>query len=260
MATTPNTTLNTPKAFHPDVTGFLPQDVIPSALVLSAAVQAGVVEGDEPSLYVPMVTGVSAPGFVPEGEIIPETDATLGQVIVHTGKIAARDTFSREMTLQPGGIEQIVNGMTSAVVRSADQAFLNNDPTKTGGGSTGILKGLTPIGTVGANVSSTDLAIDAMSQVETDGGTPSMILAAPDAWAALLKATTPTFERPVDGFERSLYGLPVVVNSAMPSKSILVLDKTAVVSAVGSLLVSRSTEAAFDRDAVMVRLTMRQRF
>lgn len=66
------------------------------------------------------------------------------------------------------------------------------------------------------------------------------------------------FDRPTTGFERSLYGLPVVVNANMPAKTVLIADKSAVVSATGNLLVARSDDAAFDRDAVMVRMTMRQ--
>jgi hypothetical protein len=50
---------------------------------------------------------------------------------------------------------------------------------------------------------------------------------------------------------------PPVLGSAMPPYSGLVLDKTAIVSAVGGVRVANSEHELFSRDSVMLRATWR---
>jgi HK97 family phage major capsid protein len=54
-----------------------------------------------------------------------------------------------------------------------------------------------------------------------------------------------------------LLSLPVLVNPAMPAHTGLVIDRTAVVSAVGPLVVATSTDRYFDSDSVALRATWR---
>src|SRR5690625_2316447 len=61
----------------------------------------------------------------------------------------------------------------------------------------------------------------------------------------------------VEASERRLLGLPVIVDNAVPSNTIVALDQTAVVSAVGPVLLATSTDAYFSQDSVGVRCTWR---
>ncbi|WP_313566542.1 phage major capsid protein [Mobilicoccus sp.] len=246
------TTLTSAKAWHPDVTAILPSEIIPTALVLTTSTVAGNVEGDEPAVRVPFVRSFGPVGFVDEGQPIPESDGVLDEVVVRTGKVAALTTVSREMTMQPTGTTMITDAMTHEIIRKADAAYLANvsDPT-------GLLN--TPKivdgGTLAADATSG--LIDALMSIESAGGKASVILASPDAWATTLKGSTPLFERMTTAPEQMLYGVPVVVSSQMPAKTLLMFDRSAVLSSVGNVNVARSDDAAFNADAVMLRATFR---
>ena len=64
------TTLNSAKAWAPDVYVFAPSDVIPEALILQCSTQAGVVEGDAPTVRCAYVQDDQAQ-FTAEGADIP---------------------------------------------------------------------------------------------------------------------------------------------------------------------------------------------
>ena len=54
-----------------------------------------------------------------------------------------------------------------------------------------------------------------------------------------------------------LLGVPLVTSSAMPAGSLLVVDKTAVVSAVGPVNVQQSEHVYFTSDSIGLRCTFR---
>lgn len=72
------------------------KDVIADALVISTSSKADYVEGDEPAVRVPFVSLEDQPGFVDEGEPIPEADPDDTETVIHTGKVAVYYTVSRE--------------------------------------------------------------------------------------------------------------------------------------------------------------------
>lgn len=254
------TTLTTAKAWHPDVQAILPADAIPTALILTDSTVVGSIEGDEPAVRVPFISATSKPGFVPEGTEIPEGSGTLDEAVVHTGKLATLGTFSREQLAQPNATKLIVDSMSASIIESADAAYLNNAISATS--PTGILKvaGITNGGAVGANL---DTLIDAIASIESNGGTASSIIMAPDAWAAMSKLKTATGSAEnllgagLEAGDRRVLGVPVKVNAQAPAGTVVVMDKRAVVSAVGNVLVARSDDAKFTSDSVVVRVTFR---
>ena len=130
MAT--NTTLNTAKAWHPDVVAYLPTDVVPEALVLRASTVAAEIEGDEPAVRVPYVSDDGDADFVPEATAIPDAGQTFDEVVVNTKKLASLGKYSTEVLRQPTPAEMITNSLTRSLVRKANQAFLHNIAAPTG--------------------------------------------------------------------------------------------------------------------------------
>lgn len=258
--------LNTPTSadgWSPDVVAFAPQDAVPDALILQTSVVSGTVEGDEPAVRVLHVTDASA-GFVAEGADITDTDPTLAETLVYTGKVAQLVKISREQYGQHRTAGLLSDSMRRAVTTAANTAYLSQ-AAPGGGASTppaGLLNvsGIEDGGTVATDL---DSVVDAVAHIEGDGGQATHIVAAPDAWAELRKLKTASASNQslvgagVEDARRQLLGVPVLVSAAMTSGGILVLDRSAVVSAAGSVLVATSTDRYFESDSVAVRVTWR---
>ena len=256
MAT--HTTLTTAKAWHPDQTAFLPDDVIPDALILQAATRVGDIEGDEPAVRVPWVADDGTAGFVPEGQPIPESDATYDETVLRTGKVATLGKFSREQLEQEHAATLVVNALQRSVVKAANEAFLANaaDPT-------GLLNtpGIGDGGVLGDNL---DPVADAITAIEADGGQATTILASPQAWGRVSTLKTgdgsaaPLVGTGVgDAPQRRLLGVDVLTTPSMPDGTLLVLDAGAIPAAVGGVRLDRSDDAYFNADTVGVRVTFR---
>lgn len=255
------TTPTSPKAWAPDVTAFVPGDVVPDALILQTATVVGAIEGDEPAIRVPFVADDGVVGFVAEGAEIPDADQEFDEVVVLTGKVAALGKYSFETLAQPEAARMVVESLSRSVVTKANAAYLGNlaaDPGPTGLLNTpGIVDFETPI------ADDLDLLVDAVSFIELDGGTATHIIANPTAWATLskLKRGADSNESLVGAgtvaAERALLGLPVLVTPAMPAGSLLVVDQSAVIGAQGPVRVARSDDAYFSSDSIGVRVTWR---
>ncbi|OBK44836.1 hypothetical protein A5656_05430 [Mycobacterium gordonae] len=255
------TTPTSPKAWAPDVTAFLPGDVVPDALILQTATVVGAIEGDEPAIRVPFVADDGVVGFVAEGAEIPDADQEFDEVVVLTGKVAALGKYSFETLAQPEAARMVVESLSRSVVTKANAAYLGNleaAPGPTGLLNTpGIIDFETPI------ADDLDLLVDAVSFIELDGGTATHIIANPTAWATLskLKRGTDSNESLVGAgtvaAERALLGLPVLVTPAMPAGSLLVVDQSAVIGAQSPVRVARSDDAYFSSDSIGVRVTWR---
>lgn len=245
------------KAAFPDVQQFTPSDIIPEALVLSTSTPAAFVEGDAPSVRVPFVAEDPEAGFVPEGENIDEVEPRLSEMVVNTNKIAVLHALSREAYRHEGVEQLLTDSVKRAVVNKADAAYLTSDATPTGLINTpGVVAG----GNITTNL---DPLIDSIATISANGGTPSHILASPTAWAYIQKLktgnglNTPIVGNVVDSTEPRLAGLPIVVNNHVPANQIVVIDRSQIVSAVGPLEVATSDQAAFTRDGIVIRVTMR---
>ncbi|WP_061914310.1 phage major capsid protein [Dietzia papillomatosis] len=261
MAT--ETTNTSSKAWSPDVTAFAASEVIGDALVLQASTVAGRIEGDEPVLRVAYVDDDAAE-FVAEGVEIPEADPVLSEVTVATGKVAQLVRVSAEQYAQNGAAAMLSESVRRAVIKRADTAFLNQAaplaPAMTPAAGLLNIEDIIDGGAVAADL---DGLIDLAAQIGANGGTPSHIILSPTAWASLRKFKTGTGSAQnllgagTTDATMSLLGLPVLVTPAMTGDNGLILDRSAVVSAVGDVKVATSSEAYFSSDSVGVRATFR---
>lgn len=245
------------KGAFPDVQRFEPDTVIPEALVLSTSTVGAVIEGDAPSVRVPFVVEDPEAGFVPEGEDINEVEPKLSELVVNTDKIAVIHAVSREAYTYNGIGAMLTDSLKRAVVNKADAAYLTNPSAPTGlVNIPGVI--------AGDNITDNlDPLIDAIAAIENNNGMPTHILASPAAWAYIQKIkmgagfNTPIVGNVTDATEPRLAGLPVVVNSHVPANQLLVIDRTQIISAVGPVDAAVSDQAAFIRDGVVIRVTMR---
>ncbi|MGX6513027.1 phage major capsid protein [Rhodococcus sp. SJ-2] len=261
MAT--ETTSTSAKAWSPDVTAFAAADVIPDALVLTASTVAGVVEGDAPAVRVAYIDDDEA-AFVPEGNEIPEGNPELNEVLVFTGKVAQLVRLSREQYGQDNVAQQLASSVARAVTKKANEAFLvQAAPVSPAVTPPAGLLNVTGIESGGAVADDLDGLVDLIATLEGNGATPSHILLAPDAWASLRKFKTGTGSAQsllgagsTDAV-RSLLDLPVITTSALTAGTGLVVDKSAIVSAVGPVNIATSDDVYFSSDSVGVRATFR---
>ncbi|TDT30888.1 HK97 family phage major capsid protein [Naumannella halotolerans] len=261
MAT--ETTVTSATAWSPDVSVFAASEVLPDALILRTATVAGSVEGDAPVVRVAWVDDADAE-FTAEGAAIPESDPTLSETLIPTGKISQLLRLSREQWQQPGTSTELSASVQRAVTRRANEAYLTQAaPTAPAiGPAPGLLNvaGTVDGEPVDANL---DALVDLVAQLEANNATPTHILIDPAGWAALRKFKTATGSAQTllgagtADAERRLLDLPVITSPAMPAKTGLVIDKAAVVAAAGPVRVAQSEHAYFDSDSVALRCTWR---
>lgn len=263
------TTVNSAAAWRPDLYTFAPADALPEALILGHTTIAGEVQGDQPTLRVAYCVDDNA-AFVDEGAAIDESDPDLAEAVVITRKIAQLVRLSSEQYKQAGTPDELSRSVARALTTKADNALLAQAvPTAP---AVAPVAGL--LNTSGI-VSKTDVAenldklIDLEAAVRANGANPTAWILAPDTWATLRKLKTLT---PDEGTVTSNVGLlgagtdnttplllsiPVVVNNQMPAKSGLLIDKTAIITAVSQLEIATSAEQYFASDSIAVRATWR---
>lgn len=257
------TTPNSAEGWRPDVISIAPSEVIPDALILQTSTVAGHVEGDEPVVRVIHVKDDTA-GFVAEGADIEEADPQLDETLVATGKIAQLVRISREQYTQHETAGLLSESVRRAIMKAANQAYIAQ-PAPTGSNNTpppGLLNvtGIEDGGTLGDDL---DALADAVAHIETNGGQATHIIAAPDVWAALRKVKTGTGSNAsllgagTDDATPRLLGVPVITTPAVPQGDMIVVDKTAVVSAVGTIQIATSHDVYFTSDSVALRATWR---
>lgn len=248
--------------WSPDLVAVAAVEAVPDALVLSTSTVSGKVEGDAPSVRVIHVDDADA-GFSAEGADITPSDPTLAETVVYTGKIAQLVKVSREQHAQHRAAELLSTSVQRAVVKAANVAYLAQQAP--GGGATTPPAGLlNQSPTDGGTLDSTlDALVDAVAHIEGAGGLASHIIIDPYGWAEIAKLKTdsgsnvPLLGAGTEATERRLLGLPVIVTPAMPTGQMLVLDRSAVVSAVGDVLVATSDHTYFASDSVALRVTWR---
>jgi HK97 family phage major capsid protein len=257
------TTVNSDGAWRPDGYAFAPEDVIPDALIIQCSTKAGFVEGDQPVVRVAYIDDADAE-FVAEGSEIPEAEPDLAEVLVATGRVSQLVRLSLEQWSQPDTADQLAQSVARAVTRRADVAFIQQiAPTPPAlGPSTGLLN-VPGIVNGGAVSESLDTLVDLVAQLQENLSTPSHILLSPSAWAEFRKLRTGTelnsslIGAGTQDAQQLLLSLPVVVNVALPALTGLVLDKSAIVSAYGSVNVATSEHQFFTSNSVACRCTFR---
>lgn len=261
MAT--ETTITSPTAWSPDLQAIAPADAVPAALILSTSTVAGNIEGDAPAVRAMYVDDAAAT-FVAEGAVIPEADPDLAEALVYTGKVSQLIRLSREQWLQPNAQTLLADSVRRAVTRAGDLAYLAQvaptAPAVTPPAGLLNVAGITPGGEVAANL---DGLIDLLATLAGAGGNPTDIVVDPVAWASMRKLKTATGSAQtllgagVTDALPMLLGLPVRVTNALPAGTGMVLDKNAVVSAVGPVQVATSADAYFASDSIGLRCTWR---
>lgn len=261
MAT--ETTSTSAKAWAPDVPGIAPTEAVPDALILATSTVAGQVEGDAPSVRVQYVDDDTA-GFVPEGDPIPEGDPDLAEVLVFTGKVAKLVRLSREQWVQDNASGLLSESVRRVVTKAANAAYIAQaaptPPAVTPPAGLLNVTGITDGGAIAANL---DGLIDLQAAIGDLEGNPTHLVLSHSAWGSLRKfKDESTSERNLLGAGTedtvpSLLNIPVLVSSAVPANTGLMIDRTAVVSAVGDVMVAQSEHAYFTSDSIGLRCTWR---
>lgn len=261
MAT--ETTTTSAKAWAPDASEFAASEAVPEALILSTSTVAGKIEGDAPMLRVAYVDDDAAQ-FSAEGDVIPEANPALNEVAVSTGKVTQLVRLSREQYEQPGTASELSVSVRRAVTKAANTAYLQQ--------AAPVAPAVTPpagllsaTGIVAGGAISTDLdpLVDLMADLEANGASTSHILVDPLGWAALRKIKTTTgaatalLGAGTTDATRMLLDVPVLVTGAMPANTGLVIDRSAIVSAVGTVQVASSDAPYFASDSIALRCTWR---
>jgi len=257
------TTNSSAPGWSPDVVFFPANEVIPDALVLRTSTVAGDVEGDAPAVRVPWVADGDA-GFVPEGEKIEPKKPKLDETVVYTGKVAKLVKLSREQYVQDQTAGRLSTAVRRDIVRAANRAYIaqaapGDEATTPPAGL--LAQDLFDGGTVAGSL---DALADGIAQLEQNEAVPNFIIASPIAWGWLRKFKTGAAAENVsllgagtEDAERRLLSLPVLTTPSLDAGDLLVVDSSAIVSAVGPVAVATSEHLYFDEDSIAVRATFR---
>ncbi|WP_395727151.1 phage major capsid protein [Nakamurella sp.] len=246
-----------PRGLYPDTT-FVARDLVPEALIFTLTTNAGGIEGDTPVVRVPYVSADAAAAFVPEGQDITAVDPTLAEVTVSTGKIAVLTKVSREAASYQDAANLMTDSLRRSIITKANAALLTSASAPTGLLATsGVVDG----GTLGDD--DLDVVAEAITSVEVNGGTASHIVMDPASFGVLRvrKVATgsnlPLLGAPGEPTGRTLFGVPVIVSSAMTSGKMLIIDSTNIISASGVVTLATSEDLYFQSDSRAVRVTWR---
>ena len=105
--------------------------------------------------------------------------------------------------------------------------------------------------------------IDAVATIEDASGSATHVVCSPSSWADLSKfkqATDSNMSLVGAGTTaptRTLLSVPVLVSNSMTDGTMLVLDKSTILSVYGSVQLATSTDYYFDSDSIGVRATWR---
>ncbi len=257
------TTVNSGAAWRPDVYEFAPVDVVPDALILQCSTVAGDVEGDAPSVHVGYVNDDEAV-FKAEGADLDEGNPELAEVLIHTAKLTQMVRMSSEQYNQPSTADQLAQSVNRAIIRRADIAFVAEAAPV--GPAVAPMPGLLNVANIveGGEVSTNlDAISDLIAQLEDNLATPTAIIVDPLGWSEIRKLkigsayNATLLGAGTNDTQQQLLGLPVFVNRAMTDYTGVVVDRYAVVSAVGSVRVATSEHQFFSSDSVALRATWR---
>ncbi|GAB4944525.1 hypothetical protein MAHJHV49_22980 [Mycobacterium avium subsp. hominissuis] len=252
------TTSTTAPGWARDEYTFAPLDVVAPALINQCTLVSGDVEGDEPSLHVAYVVDQLDAEYVAENTAGTENPPGLDEVEIKTKKLYRLVNLSFEQWQQDETAAAVANSVSTDLIAKADASFL--------GENTSPLIGLlnAPDVIVGTQVAnSLDNLVDLIATLEANRSKPSHIIVDPMSWAALRKLKVGT------AYNASLLGagthdsqpmlldLPVVRSPFVPAGTGVVVDATAIASALGPVRIATSEHALFAQDAIQIRATWR---
>lgn len=257
------TTANSAAAWRPDLFEFAPADVIPEAAILNHSTVVGRVEGDAVATRCAYVDDDDAV-IKAEGAALDEGEPAMSEVLVYTSKVSQLVRLSREQYSQEGTADQLAASVSRALIRRADELFLNEPaPTPPAVAPMAGLVNINGVVDGGEIVDNLDVLTDLVAQLQANKATPTGILIDPLGWGQLRKLKIGTdYNSTLLGAgtadaEPRLLGLPVTVNHGLPAYSGIVVDRFAIVSAVGTVQIATSNDQYFSSDSVAVRATLR---
>lgn len=233
----------------------------------SAAFQAGtVIRTDNETIRFPMLKADPAVGWYLENTQISLTDPTTDELVVTPKAVKGLTQISNEAAADtsPAVADQIGKGLARNIAKKIDAAFFGNTVTN---GPSGLLSlaGINVVDTGTVTLTSLDPFHEAKAAALADGADLSVFILAPDVALALSKAKTATgsnqglLDNVGDGV--TLAGVPVLVSTDVAAGNAWGLDGSQVLVVQRTRTqITRSTEAAFDFDAVQVRGTTRVGF
>lgn len=258
-----HTTSSSAVAWRPDQFTFAPETVLGEALIFRATTVAGHIEGDAPSLRVAYALDADA-DFVDEGAEIDESEPELAEALVYTKKFAQLLRITREQYKQAGTPDHLSQSVARAMITKADNALLAQAaPVSPAVAPSTGLANTAGVITGGGVADDLDKLVDLEATVRANRGNPQRWVLAPDTWAALRKLKTGSafnstlLGAGTDDADPRLLSLPVLLNPEMPRLTGMLIDPTAIVSAVSDLSVATSAETYFRSDSIAVRATMR---
>jgi HK97 family phage major capsid protein len=245
--------------WRPDETFFTAGDVVPQALILQTSTVAGSVDGDQPAVRVAYVDDAESAAYIAEASAITEDDPTLAEIVVRTKKISRLVNLSNEQYRQDQTAEQLAASVSRDLVRKADASYID-DTSPVGLQSVpGIVAG----GHIGA-AAGLDALIDLIAQLESNGAVPTHIVLDPLGWAELRKlkvggvsTNESLLGAGVTDAALLVLGLPVLKSRFITPYHGLVVDSSAVVSAIGPVSIAVSEHSLFASDSVQLRATWR---
>lgn len=248
-------------SWSPDLNVFKPQDLLPQALILQCSTVAGSIEGDAPAVRVAYFEPDDAT-FIPEGDVIPEGTPSLSEALIYTGKISKLLRISREQFLQKSTAGQLSAGIQNALISAADRAFVAQPAP--------VSAVTPPVGLIGQAIgvaaevdADLDVLVDLLAGLQAADAQPSHILIDPVGWGALKKFKVATDSNQsligagVQDAQTLLMGLPIIITTALPANTGIVIDSSDILSAVGPIEVAVSEDHFFDSDSIAMRATWR---
>jgi HK97 family phage major capsid protein len=246
----------TPPGWSPDVAVLPAETLLPDALLITATTKVAQIEGDAPYVRIPKLDLSGDVAHIPEGNTFDEAEAEAEEVLLKTAKIGVLVRISREQLAQPLVPDVVRDAIERAVRVKADTVTVN--------GGAGMPQGIADQAIAAGSITNNlDPVVDACALIESGWGTPSHVVCSPSAWASVsrLKKESSSNESLIGAgtapAPRSLLGLPVLVNAALPDGHLLVLDRRQVLSAYGEVLTAVSNDVYFASDEIGIRASWR---
>ena len=235
------------------------EEVVPEALLFKITSVLGEVEGDAPRVKIPYIKTDPEVGFVPEGGEISTDEPELDEVEINTGKLAVISTVTNEAAAHKTATDMISQSMRRAIVRKADMALFGNS----GASPTGLAN--LPDIQSGFNLDgqSFDAIAEAIVALQSEDANPSHIVTSPAVWGNLLNlkaakdSNTPLVGSPSQAVGSSLFGIPLIVSTAVPQGKLFVLDQAQILSVASDIRANSSEGAYFSHDITAYRATWR---
>ena len=252
---------NLAAAWTPEDYGTLIDTVVDAKSV--AAQTATVIDTQNQSIRVPLLTADPATAWFAENTTITLADPTTGEIEIVPKKVAGRSQVSNEAAADsdPAVATQIGTSLARSIAKGIDAAFFANTTTN---GPSGLLSlaGVNVVDTGTITLTSLDAFHEAKAAALADGADLTHVILATDVALALAKVKVESgsnqglFENVADGI--SLAGLTVLVSPHVAAGNAWAVDQSQVlfVRRTGTTVVT-STDAAFAEDAVQIRATSR---